>query len=130
MPNVTKINVLNACAALKRKDPAAFEKFLSDLHVKNWTEIQEKDFENCVATCQLKLGEIDNNAENAVVELSMRDSFDKTALAINKKSEPDAGINDDIATVINGGATLAEGFNNAAKMLHARNANRAAAAAK
>jgi hypothetical protein len=131
------MEVLAALAALKRKDLKAFKSVLLDLDIERWQDIKENSFGEVIATCQAKLdgGEIDNNAEGSVAELAdpklgLRDTLDRDGLARNAKSEITAGIGNDLALTINSAPTLAEGFNNAAKMLHARNANRAAATAE
>lgn len=58
-------------------------------------------------------------------QATMQDKLTADALARNKASEPDAGIGDDLKSVLEGEG----GFDKAAKILHARNRNRTNAAA-
>ena len=55
---------------------------------------------------------------------SVQDKLTADALARNKASEPDAGIGDDLKAVLDGEG----GFDQAAKVLHARNKTRSQAA--
>jgi len=138
MPSPSRMELLNSMAALKRADKKAYNALLLELNIQKWQDVSVDDYGRAIATCRAALGdgEISNDAEDTIAELaddpklSVHDTLDRAGLARNAKSEITAGIGDDIATVINGAPSIAEGFNAAARMLHARAKNRAQEVAK
>ena len=135
MPKNTRMDLLNAIAALKRADRKAYDGLLRELKITSWREVCVDDFENVIATCTAKIGEIEMSGEEIVAELAddpklgVHDTLDRAALDRNAKSEINAGIDDDLRTVINGAPDLATGFARASAALFARNRNRANATA-